>query len=265
MTVARFLIARQVMRAIAFFAVLLVAGCSGSAVTDAGSELKVLADTEWELASIEGSPVPARHRVTLNFEHDQLGGYAGCNWYGGAYRQTGSKLELGETQQTLRACAEPAANDRETAYLSAFGRVSRWSVENGRLHLRDAAGNPLLVYDRRVPLRMNPDDLIGTEWRLRSMEGAKIPTGYTITLDFDRGHIEGFAGCRGFTGTYTAAGDEIDVTSISMNETECRDEGRLLFEGQFTTDLSESVNWDLEGDTLTLVTHPGRKLIFDRR
>ncbi|MBW3564149.1 MAG: META domain-containing protein [Acidobacteria bacterium] len=247
------------------FAVLLVAGCSGSAVTDATSELKVLADTEWELVSIEGNPVPAKPRVTLTFEHDQLGGYAGCNWFGGTYAQTGSRLELGDMQQTLRACAERAANDRETAYLRAFGRVSRWSVENGQLHLRDDSGNTLLVYDRRVPLRMNPDDLIGTEWRLRSMEGARVPTGSTITLELERGRIEGFAGCRGFTGTYTAEGDEIDITTISMNEMECRDEGRLLFEGQFTTDLSETVNYELEGDTLTLVTHPGRKLVFDRR
>ena len=83
----------------------------------------------------------------------------------------------------------------------------------------------------------------------------------TLTLTTAE-QMMGFAGCRGYTGTYLARGDHIGVTSITMTTTECGDAGAALREGRFTTDLSEASYYRLAVDTLEIVTAPGRRLLF---
>ena len=247
---------------------LLVIACTGSTVpsgTAPGDALRVLEGTEWIAVSLEGERIAGTPRITLEFEHDTLGGYGGCNWYGSDYEVDGSGIELGEVMSTARACVDPAPNDRETAYLNALRRTSRWRGSTNTLELLDSRGRLLVKFERRIELVMDPAALIETTWQLKSVDGAIFDDGPPITITFTQETMRGFAGCRNFTGTYGTDGDAIHVTSLSMTELECDDEDRMETEGVFINGLSESANWEVRGDELILTTHPGEKLVLLRR
>lgn len=227
-----------------------------------------LGGNEWVLASLGGAPPVPRSRLTLQFESQTAGGYGGCNWYGGDYRVgTRRTLRFDEFSSTARGClSPPGVEDQEREYLDALGRVEHYRVSANRLVLLDQSNTPLLEFTRREPLPMNEQDLIGTSWSLRSLDGTPPLPGPPIRMTISSAEaIRGFAGCRDFTAVYDARGDTIRVSETRMGATECDAPDAILEqEGRFTTDLSEASHYRLAGDRLELFTTHGRMLVFVR-
>jgi heat shock protein HslJ len=245
------------MRSTALLFVLL-AGCAA-----APQRQVELPGTEWLLTEIRGAPLVAGSRVTLRFEPGSAGGYNGCNWYGGDYVLTGSNIKWGDISQTLRGCLQPGIQDQERNYHRSLHEAVVVDATKDRLTLKSASGQPLLVFARRVPADVDPSQLIG-RWRLRTIDGAP-PAAQNVVVTFTAGTITGFAGCRDFTSTYTANGDQIRLTSTEMASTECpQNDAGIIAEGDFTTHLSESEHYRINGRQLEITTAGGHKLIFER-
>jgi heat shock protein HslJ len=225
-----------------------------------------LAGTEWELSSLNGRPPLAGTRISLEFRAGSGGGYSGCNWYGGAFRSTDSSLSFGSLESTAQGCTLPTGvMEQEAEYHLTLSDVRSYHSRNRALEMFDAAGRVTLVFEPRETLAMNPEDLVGTRWRLHSVGPTMEPADTGVTLSLERGVASGFAGCRDYTARYTAQADRIAFTSISMTSTECRlGNDELLREGQYTTDLSGSTYYRVGADRLELTTAGGRKLIFSR-
>lgn len=227
-----------------------------------------LVKTEWVLSELNGRPILSGSNITLTFEDKSLGGYGGCNWYGASWTNPtpdGRTIRIGAAEATARGC-KTGLMEQETAYFTALRQATEFQAAAGRLQMRNKAGEVVLDFRQRKPLPMDPIALVGTKWLLRAMNGENPPSDISINLSFSKDTVEGFAGCRSFTGTWSANGDHIRFPSLSMNSTECnRGQALLLFEGQYTTDLSESTIWRLSGDTLEIVTAQGRVLSFVRR
>lgn len=240
---------------------IVLAGCAA-----AGAPERALTGSEWELTSLRGEPPAGKSRITLRFDAGSAGGYGGCNWYGGEYALSGNEIAWKEMSSTLRACMDGALTDQEARYLEALRTVARYRVEGDRLVLSDAAGNALVELERRVLLSMDPRALVGTRWRLLSIDGAPPAGGAPLTIAFPQeGTIRGFAGCRAFVSRYRAEGDRIDVSETHMDGTEC-DAPRTIAvqEGDFTTHLSEAEHYRLAGDRLEMTTAGGVVLVFAR-
>ena len=254
---------------LAAVAVATVAACApASEPDDAGSppaaSAPALDGTEWVLAALGGRPPVPGTRVTLELQERSAGGYGGCNWYGGVYRADGGFV-VDSVMSTMRACIAEGVTEQESAYLAALARVREARRAGERLELADSAGTVLLAFTRRPPLPMDPAALVGTRWRLRGGDAAPTPPDTTATLRLADSTASGHAGCRDYTGTYTATGDRIRFTSLAMAGTECpRGEAALRREEAFTTVLSEAVNYRLAGDTLELIVVDGRSLLFGR-
>ena len=226
-----------------------------------------LAGTEWVASSLNGRPLIDGSNVTLDFERGRLGGYGGCNWYGGSYTATPTALHIGEIGGTARACGAPAGvMQQEQAYYSALRQVATYDVVDNRLELRNGGNAMVVTLTPRARAAMNPADLVGTSWQLRAVNDTAQDAEPPITLHLTAREMSGFAGCREYTGTYQARGDRIGFPSIAMAATECKKgEAALLREGQFTTDLSEAAHYRLHGKQLEIITAPGRKLMFSAR
>ena len=123
----------------ASFAVLLAA-CGGDPAGTPGrvSHPVALAGTSWRLVSLQGR-VPPGGDLTIRFGADgRVGGTGGCNSFGGAfgYEAATGLLEIGDLASTKRACAEPARNQAEAAYLVALRGVTEAAGDpDGRLVL----------------------------------------------------------------------------------------------------------------------------------
>lgn len=91
-------------------AVLLLAGCATATPPQAYQEHTVagddaLAGTRWQVVSVSGRTLPQSIRATLAFEPDgRISGTAGCNRYTGAYRVSGTGLEVTQLVTTRKLC-----------------------------------------------------------------------------------------------------------------------------------------------------------------
>lgn len=127
-----------------------LSACAGLPAQPAAPEEEPveLEGTSWSLRSLHGSePVPDS-RITLQFADGWATGDAGCNSYGGEYRQeTGNRLTIPEVISTLRLCAGDAIMEQESDYLGSLQDTAAYRVVAGQLELRNSAGESTLVFD----------------------------------------------------------------------------------------------------------------------
>jgi heat shock protein HslJ len=112
--------------ALAFFAILLLAACAAPA-----GEFQ-LAGTSWILQSIDGLPVGGPvdgQNVTLEFTSaTEMGGFGGCNSFGGNYQAGASSITISNIFSTLRACVDNNISRVETDFFSALQAASGYSL-----------------------------------------------------------------------------------------------------------------------------------------
>lgn len=112
------------------------------------------AGISWALETYKassGSMVGVNPATTVNalFGADgKITGSAGCNSYNGVYLSSGQNgISIGPLAMTLMFCGEPGVMDQETAYLANLQAAASYDVtSDGKLHLMDAAGMPVLVF-----------------------------------------------------------------------------------------------------------------------
>ena len=225
---------------------------------------QALPGTEWELATLHGRQLVEGTNITLSFEVLVLRGFAGCNHYSADYQLVGNELQISFISITAQLCQEPqGVMAQEEAYMAALQRVATYRIADDRLTTWSGADDELMVFRQRVPSDMDPADLMGTRWRLDTInDGA--PPGPDITLEIpEAGVFTGFAGCRHYEARYQAEGDKIQLTMIAMKETDCdASEEVKLREADYTTHLEMATHYRLFQGQLDLVTARGDVLRF---
>ena len=98
------------------------------------------------MVAMDGEAPGGDAAPTLAFdEQGAVSGSTGCNTFSGEVAIDGNALSFGPLVTTRMACADPAANAQEEAFLSAMERVSAYTVdEQGRLVLQ---GGPELTFE----------------------------------------------------------------------------------------------------------------------
>jgi heat shock protein HslJ len=226
-----------------------------------------LDDTEWVLTSLNGSGLLEGSNITLNFAEGGVGGFAGCNRYGGEYTAADEDtLTIGEMVITLMDCQTPEGIlEQERAYIEALRNATAYRVMDDHLEIANAAGETTLVFTMKEEFPMDPSDLVGTAWQLVSMDGRSPVEGATITLAFhDENQVSGSAGCRGYVGGYEASGDDIRFPWLAMIGAACLEQAALMRqEGHYTDHLSWATNYRLNEGQLEILTARGEVLIFE--
>ena len=231
--------------------------------------LEPLLAGDWLITEIDGHAPVAGVGLTLSIGYESVGGFSGCNNFGGWRSPLATNALAVEGMGTDDAgCPEdpPGLRAQEDFLQSAVGSAASYDVTAQTLELFDASGAVTVRLEREERLDMHPADLIGSSWRLVSMAGEPPPDDADITLSFDSAaQLSGYAGCRTYTGSYMAEGDGIVLTSLGMGETDCeRGEEYLLLEGRFTTLLGSARRYILDGDTLTILDRQRDALVFTR-
>lgn len=104
-----------------------------------------LAGTAWTLVSLDGQPPLEGSRITLTFTDKEIRGVAGCNHYGGRYRQEGSHLAVEALFQTEMACFDPpGVMEQEQHYLETLARVTAYRTVGRDLWLETRDGARLI-------------------------------------------------------------------------------------------------------------------------
>lgn len=230
-----------------------------------------LAGTEWVLTSLEGNPLLDGTHITLEFRDDWLSGFAGCNTYGGGPDSGGYVAGDGRTLTipmiaiTLQACSSPEGiMEQERAYVEALRSASDYQLDGDRLELQDAAGRTILAFAQQEVYDGSPADLLGTAWRLVSMDGRAPVDGSAITLVFhDEHRVGGHAGCRDYLVVYEADGESLDLLYMAMLGAACSEEVLQEQEGAYSTILGGAAHYRLGEGQLEILTIRGETLVFE--
>jgi heat shock protein HslJ len=113
-----------------------------------------LADTSWELISLNGKDLIEDTAITLEFTETYLGGQMGCNGYGGSpdsgkfTSKNNGTFQLGDPfAVTVQLCTEPEGiMEQEAEYIETFMSASHYQILDDRLEIRNDAGELMLVY-----------------------------------------------------------------------------------------------------------------------
>lgn len=109
------------------------------------------------------------------------------------------------------------------------------------------------------------DDLQGTTWKLKEINGSIPIDGSVSTIEFIEGRISGSAGCNHFGGDYKVKGEEIEFESIYNTEMACMEpEGIMDQERVVLETLRAAVRFSRDEEELAVIDNADRHLIFDR-
>jgi heat shock protein HslJ len=210
-----------------------------------------LANTDWLLSTIEGSPVASGTNATLGFGLAEASGFSGCNQFSTTYQTDGSRgLTFGNFASTRMAC-DPAANAFETKYFASLAKVARYGMAGGNLTLLDRENSAVLTFAPQAA------GTIEGPWTVTAVNNGKgavatVPQGVSAAISFFAdGHLEGYGGCNDFSGSYTLKGDTITFGPLMSQMKACPDPAGS-FEQEFFAALAASTKWAVANGTLDL-------------
>jgi len=112
-----------------------------------------VAGVDWELVELDGktaSTGAGGRRATIRFDADtaRVGGFGGCNRFGGTYTLSSDSLQFGPLIMTRMACAKGMELESELA--SALAATRRYELSSTQLKLFGASG-PVARFSRQIP------------------------------------------------------------------------------------------------------------------
>lgn len=242
----------------------LLLAVAGNAVSAADAPAG-LEGVDWQLKQYRAGTAlqPAasgRGDAVLRFDGGRMTGSAGCNRLMGAYRADGTRLTFEpRIASTMMACPPPLMA-QEQAVTDALAAAAGFSIDAGRLQIRDAAGATLLVFGARERL-----SLTGTRWRLvaynngkQAVVSADPGTAFTLQLG-DDGQLAGRA-CNTYRGGFEQDGKALRLVGpIAATRMACP-EPAMAQEAAYFAALERVAAFAIDGDGLTLADADGSTL-----
>jgi heat shock protein HslJ len=189
-------------------------------------------------------------------EDGHLSGTTGCNNYRTTFSLDGRVIRISpEISSTRRACLSEELSAQESAYLVALPQATAYDIQEGRLELRNAAGELLAAYSLAAI-----SDLPGSHWLVTGYNDGLAVTspivGSEITLTFDEsGNIEGGASCNRYFGPYQSGDSSLTIGPLVTTRALCNEpEGIMQQEAQFLAILQSVATYSFQGNLLEIRT-----------
>lgn len=221
-----------------------------------------LEGTRWSLIEINGGELVNGTHISLSFYGSTTEGNGGCNRYHGEYfTENPNILNFQEPGHTDIGCPE-GVNEQEEAYFRALSNAATYEIIDDNLVIYGRDNQKLLVFTRRPEFRMDPADLIGTAWRLESMNDTPVPDGLSITLAFDTdSEASGRSGVFDYWLDYTASGDKISWGKRVSRAGELPRELET-YALDYTDAIGSADQYKLAGDQLEIYTSRGDVFVY---
>lgn len=223
-----------------------------------------LEGTEWLLMSLHGAAPPEGTGPTMAFYADgYLEGRAGCNTFGTDYVTRDHGFAVIEIHRTRFECDEPAGTAQwEAEFFRALATIAAYRATEDRLAFDSAAGETILVYERKLPAAVDPV-LQGTAWTLSTLRRAAPIEAPALTLILNAEGFEGYAGCNHFGGQYEAADKGmLELGVFAITQMDCPvPEGIIPQEEAYVKALQEVTGYRLEGGRLELRDTGGETIL----
>jgi heat shock protein HslJ len=109
-----------------------------------------------------------------------------------------------------------------------------------------------------------PATLVGTAWRVLSVNGRAPVVRSEPTAIFAAGQVKGSAGCNSYGGSYQyePSTGAIAFHELSMTAMGCLEPGRNEFEGLFSTAISQATSASIDPHGRLVLTGPGGQILL---
>ncbi len=213
----------------------------------------------------DGEPLAiGDHRIRLGLDGGRLAAGVGCN-------HLGAEIQLGES---IIGPAEPGVvgiggtdmlcpdlAELEVAYATALTLPLEYERSGRSLMVRGDHGE--LVFERLPDLA--PADIVGRVWLQASLldpDGFGTPSeGAGRLVLADDGTYAGTTGTCAYTGTYVIEGDQVTLTSATIDESACTyhvdEQGHRVFAAQGGAFVPR-----IDGDTMTIIGADGAGVVY---
>ena len=198
----------------------------------------------YTVTAISGTPAKGTRPLTITFGEDgRVGGFGGCNSYGGSFKETNGKLTFGDLISTMMACIDGGIGTQENAlYATLKGTVNVAPATDGRV---------LLTGENGTVLELTPEgevQLAATSWLVETMGGTAIVAGSEPQITFTSdGQINGTTGCNRFFGGYAQSRGDVAFSGVGMTKMACLNDGIMAQEIAFTNILSGKTKASIDG------------------
>ena len=203
-----------------------------------------LENVRWQLASINGQPLPVgvsanviftpAHSPAAQGAENSVNGNAGCNDFSGSYNLTGDTFTAVPFGVTQMMCEENAMRV-EYDFLTGLENAQKYQITTNQLAINTPSGL-LLFYADRLPLE-------GPRWILTGSGAVDNPqppiAGAIFTASFSRefgmpsGVKSGATGCSDYSAPYYASFNHIKVNLPVTTRVACSDTQTEAEQGYF--------------------------------
>jgi heat shock protein HslJ len=108
-----------------------------------------------------------------------------------------------------------------------------------------------------------PDTRVEGDYRITEVAGNPVPADVVLTARLKDGHIQGAAGCSGYSTAYTASQGRIHVGELASQVSFCTGV-RGQIEAEVIAGLAGATRYELDGDVLSLRSDAEQQLILHR-
>jgi heat shock protein HslJ len=113
----------------------------------------------WSLVALNGGPRITGTAISASFNNGRVSGNTGCNQYFASYTVAGSSVTIGGIGSTKMYCSFPeGVMEQEALFFRLLSQVATWSLDDGKLVLRDESGREILVF--ASALAYEPSEII---------------------------------------------------------------------------------------------------------
>jgi heat shock protein HslJ len=215
----------------------------------------------WQLRTYvdqSGATAEPVAEATLSFRDGRVGGSAGCNTFSATYTLDGQQLTIGQAMSTMMACPEPAMA-QELAVLTLLSQTASYTLDAGKLQLRRAEGQPLLVFVEQIPAALTGVLWQATRYNNGTGGAVSLLAGTQLTATFNEdGTLTGSAGCNNYNARYTAEGEQITIGPGATTRKLCNEPAGLMEqERAYLAALTTAATYMIQGDQLELRTADG--------
>jgi heat shock protein HslJ len=238
-----------------FLVAILIAGCTPSRTAR-------VADTSWELVTLNGQKALPGVAVTLSFgEGGQLSGSDGCNRYQATYQYEGSQLTIKITSITRVTCI-PLVTEQSQDFQAALAAIRTSKEKGNQLALVDSSGAEVIILTA-----LRPAALVGTKWSVfqysagyQAVSSVIANTGITAVFGSDTS-LKGNSGCNDYNTFYTLIGDnEITIQPASTTRITCT-QPVMEQEQAYLKALEQVISYELSNKTLYLRSADGALMV----
>jgi heat shock protein HslJ len=238
------------MKKIVFGSIILLLALTAAGCSSTNSA--ALPGTDWQVATLGGTPAIAGADPTLSFATDgTVSGWDGCNRFGGTYKESGSSLTITLGPSTLMACPEAIMTQAST-FTKGLGDTASYRMDKANLTLKNASGADIMELAVVVPA-----SLTGGTWQATLLNNGKeavtgVVEGSTITAIFGTdGSLTGNGGCNNYNTTYKTDGNKITIAPAASTMMACAEDVSSQ-EANYFNALTKATTYSISNGELEL-------------